>query len=165
MGHVGVHDRLLVLYAHDIADKSQIQRLLECAEVRRIAKHMPHRDHHARLALALKQVETLLLGLRHWFFEKYVVALAHRLHRRLVVEVVGKRHEHDVRQLAVLPRVKQLVEVAETPLRRDAPFVAHVVATRGVDVRDRNHPHRSREQLSVSGVLVAARSRAHDRHG
>ena len=165
MGHVGVHDRLLVLYAHDIADKPRIQRLLERSEVRRIAKHMPHRDHHARLALAFKQVEALLLGLRHRFFEKHVVALTHRLHRRLVVEVVGKRHEHDVRKFAVFPRVKQFMVVAETALRRYAPFVAHVVATRGVDVRHRNHPHRSREQFSVGGVLVAARSRAHDRHG
>ena len=163
--HVRVHDRLLVLDAHDLADKSRIKRFLERAKVRRVAEHMPHRDHHARLALTREQIKAFALSLRHGLLEQHVVALAHRLHGGFVVKVVGQRHEHDVRKFAVSSGIEKFVIVAEAALGRDPPRVAHRVAARGVDVRDRHHAHRAGEQLPVGGIFVAARARAHDRDG
>ena len=165
MRHVRVHDRLLVLDADDLADDSRVKRLLQRAEVRRIAQDVPHRHHYARLALARKEVHALLRRLRHRLLQQDVVPLPHRLHRRLVVERVRKRDDHDVRQLPAASGRQHLAEVAEAALGRNAPPVAHRVAARGVRVRDRDDPHRAWVELPVCGVLVAARARAHDGDG
>ena len=126
---------------------------------------MPDRHHDAGLALAREQVEAFALRLRHRLFEKYVIPLAHRLHRGLEVQRVGKSHEQDVRELARLARGKHLVVVAKAALPRNAPFVAHAFAARSVDVRHRDDLHRPREQLPVCGIFIPTRARAHHRNG
>ena len=163
--HVRVHHGLLVLYVHEFADEPEVYRLLERAKIRRIAQNVPNRNHDASLSLAREQVEALALGLRHRLFEKDIISLAHRLHRGLEVQCVGKRHEQDVRELARLARVEHFVVVAKTALPWNAPLVTHAFAARSVDVRHRNDLHRPGEQLSVGGILVPARPRAHHRDG
>ena len=165
MRHVRVHHGLLVLDVHELADEPQVNRLLERAEIRRIAKHVSDRHHDARLALAREQVEALALGLRHRLFEKDVVPLAHRLHRGLEVQSVWQRHEHHVGEPARLARGEHFAVVAEAALPRNAPFVAHAFAARSVDVRHRDDFHRAGEQLSVRGIFVPARPSAHHRDG
>ena len=163
--HVSVHHRLLVLDVNEFADEPQVNRLLERAEVGRVAQHVPDRDHDAGLALAREQVEAFALRLRHRLFEQHVVALAHRLHRGFEVQGVGKRHEHHVGELSRLACVEHFVVVAEAAFPRDAPLVAHAFAARSVDVRHRDDPHRFRKQLAVGGILVPARASAHHRDG
>ena len=118
-----------------------------------------------RLVLTREERTALGFCLRHRLLEQDVVALPHRLHRRLEVKIVGQRDEQDVGELPVPPRLEHLVVVAEAAFGGDVPGVAHAVAPVGVDIRHGNDPQRAGKQLAVGGIFVAARARAHDGDG
>ena len=156
-----VFDRLHVLDGDDLADQPIVDSGLERLEVGSVAEHVADANDRARLALAPKEIAALGFGLRHRLFEKEVVALRHRVHRRFVVEIVGKR---DDKRIGDAPGGQQLVEVAEHLVRRNAIFRRHRLAAVRPDVRHGHHLHRLRKLLGVARIRAAARPRTHDGH-
>ncbi len=153
--HVHVLDRLEMLDADDLPDRTRLHQLAHAHEIGRVAQHVTHADDPAGLLRQCQDIPALLLGRRDRLLEQYVVTEPQRRHRGPVVQVIGRADDDRVRELRALEYVlpgDDAVPLWNRVLRR-VPLLADRDR-----LRDTDDLQPVRVRRSVVPIDVAARA-------